>query len=151
MCRRCEWPLWNTFGHGTHVASTITKDATLVHMRAVWGTGNVSLPPVLSISPPVCLVKACVWAKNCGDVGRVVNMHRIRRMASRRHPQERSGQFCSDQHVLRVTRVIRHHDRADKRGIQTWASRSRGNGRRQRFIHVQNTREDPQILHRCRI
>lgn len=39
--------LGNTFGHGTHVASSfgartvgIAKDATLVRMRAVCGTGK---------------------------------------------------------------------------------------------------------------
>lgn len=63
----------------------------------------MSLPPVLSISPPACLVKACVRANTRGAVGRVIKKYETHRMGSRRHPQERSGQLCGDQHVLQIT------------------------------------------------
>lgn len=33
----------------------------------------MSLPPVVSISPPVCLVKACIRASTRGLVGRVID------------------------------------------------------------------------------
>lgn len=65
----------DTFGHGTHVAGTIggrtvgiAKDVTLVDVKGFWGPGNVSLPPLLSISSPVCLAS---WLRPVSRLTRV--------------------------------------------------------------------------------